>query len=67
MRQVRLAEGGKGIRGEAVTDCRYYVQAVSNASWYVVDRETGKREGPFKPSQATAIVRDRNGARKVGG
>lgn len=41
------------------TGPRWYVVAPGRL-WWVVDRLTGKREGPFAPAQATAIVRDRN-------
>jgi len=43
---------------------RYYVRAPDNRAWYVVDRVTNTVEGPFPPSQATAIVRDRNQGRQ---
>jgi hypothetical protein len=42
------------------TGHRWYVVAPDSRRWFVVDRTTGHREGPFPPAQATAIVRDRN-------
>ncbi len=44
---------------------RYYVDATkASRDWYIVDRQTGERKGPFSPSEAAARVRDLNQGRK---